>query len=205
MNNHIKYHLSRTVKGPKINVSSPKEGFDVLYSWLTQNTIGKINSIILTLQLPAKNYPILQFLDDAFKRIDKVSTTITNSEEELFHICEWKVEQSVLTDIFKIYEENNLFFMHYNFVLQLDVEFILLDEQALPLKEQSLYAENHSSILAFIRHESISIEPSIYFPFENNESSFQKYYSAFSEKFPFKLSEKNLYKVEFNKSRKLLA
>lgn len=197
MINHISYALTRSIPGPSLKTKGPEEGFEIIKYWTQKYTIGQYSNFELQLTIPRDNYPNLDFLDNTFKR---QPLTYTSSEEDY---CEWTFVQAELPELFDLIRTNNDFFVDHNYSIKVLVDFIFLDEKGDLLKGQNLYNnEEHSRFLGFINFDSVSIEPTIIFPFGGDSNDFKDFFKYFESIFPFKLNERNLYlTVENHKSK----
>lgn len=203
MKNHISYSLTKNIPGPKLKIESAKQGFELIQNWCEQYTIGQFRSIEFYLEVPQHDQPNLEFLDLEFLR-QPVSSTIEYSLIQLkIEVLEWKVVLSRLPILFQLISTHLELFESYNFRIRVGIDCVLLDENGQVLKEQYLYSDDdHTWILAFINNKTISIEPTLYFPFKEDDANFKKFFHYFKGHFPFKLNEKNLY-IWGKKRRKL--
>lgn len=192
MMNFITYHLTKTVAGPSLKIINFEQGFNILMEWSEKYTIGTFRKISLQLTINEKEKVNLDILDEKFIRKPISSTIIDNKNK--FNIIEWEIAPNRLKDLFEQINATPTFYESYEFKIIVITDFILLDKKGIPLSRQNLYKENQSSnLIVFINQNRISIEPRLYFPFENDDLQFKELYDFLIETFPFKLNEKNLF------------
>jgi hypothetical protein len=199
MKTYISYSLPKSVTTAALVKRKPFDAYESVIHWLSAHSnyeIGDNIQLSLTVPVPA------QFFDaKVIERVDRDHYTHTKwgsvndyyTGKEISEFLAWSIPNERIKIALTYMHENSEVLAKYNGQITIGIHFLLLDTNGRVLPGQHLDSQDipQSHFLLFLSKNSC-IAPEIYFPFNNYDDAFKRYYHYLNLEMPFKLNNKHL-------------